>query len=279
MEGTFLKFFLRPYRCRDCNARFVGLRKGVKSLLKGLALSGIIILILYFVISVLIMTAKKSGIAASGSSDFLRNMRLAEQGETDAQFNVGLMYLNGTGTNKDSLKAIQWLERAAKKGNTDAMYHLGRYYADPERLKTHRDRQRGITLIRRAAEQGHVEAQYLLGMLYYKGTGVIQDFEEGVRWIRKAADRGMTDAMYQMGLLCLTGRGVDKDYVQSYVWFNVSAAQGRDEAATQRKLVAETLSIDELIEAQRRSRNFKPVSAEDRIDTSDEHIPESGVSH
>lgn len=235
-------------------------------------------LILYFVIFFLNIPSKKSDVSAASNRDFLRNMRLAEQGETIAQLNVGLMYLNGTGTDKNHREAVQWLERAAKKGNPVAMYHLGKYYADPERLKIHRDRPRGIKLIRRAAEQGQVEAQYLLGMMYYGGTGVIQDFEEGARWIRKAADRGMTDAMYQMGIVCLTGRGVAKDYIQSYVWFNVSAAQGREEAVAQRKLVAENLDLDELLEAQRRSRNFKPVSAEDTKDTSDEHIPESGVS-
>ena len=240
-------------------------------LLKGMALSGVFMLILSIVIFVLIMASKKAEVAAEGDSDFLINIRLAEQGETVAQLNVGLMYLNGSGTNKNHHEAIRWLQQAAKKGNTDAMYHLGKYYLDSDRL----DRPRGIKLIKQAAEQGQVEAQYRLGMLYYKGFGVIQDFEEGAKWILMAADRGMTDAMYQMGLLYLTGRGVDIDHIQSYVWFNIIAAQGMEVAVKQRDLLSETLNLDDLLEAQRRSRNFKLVSEKD---TSDRLITDRDLS-
>jgi hypothetical protein len=269
MQGPFSKIFLQTYRCRDCRVRFIGLQRGVSFLLKGIALSGAFVLTLSVIIIVLITASRKSAVVSADSGDFLRNLRRAGQGETAAQLNVGLMYLNGKGTDENHREAVLWLEKAAGKGNAAAMYHLGKYYSD-------HDRPGGIKLIRQAAEQGQVEAQYRLGMLYYRGTGVIQDYEAGAGWVRRAADRGMTDAMYQMGLLCLTGKGVAVDHLQSYVWFNLAAAQGRKEAVKQRELVAGALSLDELVEAQRRSRNFRPVLEQD---TPDELIANRGTSH
>ncbi|MEB0141259.1 tetratricopeptide repeat protein, partial [Undibacterium sp. CCC2.1] len=41
----------------------------------------------------------------------------AEAGHDKAQFNLGVMYLNGIGVVKNKLLAIYWLERAASLGN------------------------------------------------------------------------------------------------------------------------------------------------------------------
>jgi hypothetical protein len=50
--------------------------------------------------------------------------RLAEQGNAAAQLDLGLMYRDGKGVNKDPKKAAKWFTEAAEQGFTPAQYHL-----------------------------------------------------------------------------------------------------------------------------------------------------------
>ena len=72
------------------------------------------------------------GIAAYNQNDYgtaLREWRpLAEQGDADAQLNLGFMYDNGYGVPQDYTKAITWYRRAAERGNKRAQYNLGLMY-------------------------------------------------------------------------------------------------------------------------------------------------------
>lgn len=52
----------------------------------------------------------------------------AEEGNADAQFNLGRMYANGLGVPQDDSLAIEWYRKAVKQGQPDALYNLGRMY-------------------------------------------------------------------------------------------------------------------------------------------------------
>jgi TPR repeat protein len=54
---------------------------------------------------------------------------LAEQGDTDAQHNLGWMYGNGKGVLKDYKQAVKWYQKAADQGGADAQHNLGVMYA------------------------------------------------------------------------------------------------------------------------------------------------------
>jgi len=49
----------------------------------------------------------------------------AEQGDSSAQVNLGMMYDNGRGTPKDDKQAVYWYTQAAEQGNVDAQFNLG----------------------------------------------------------------------------------------------------------------------------------------------------------
>ena len=46
--------------------------------------------------------------------------RAAEQGDSDAQFNLGVCYDEGNGVEQSYSKAAYWYERAAEQGNSNA---------------------------------------------------------------------------------------------------------------------------------------------------------------
>lgn len=72
------------------------------------------------------------GVAAIGKGDFkvawMELQPLAEQGNADAQFNLGLMYFNGTGVAQDDQAALKWFRLAADQGHAFAQFALGNLY-------------------------------------------------------------------------------------------------------------------------------------------------------
>lgn len=56
----------------------------------------------------------------------------AEQGDLEAQYNLGLMYANGEGVAENNAEAAKWFRKAAEQGDVTAQYELGVMYANAE---------------------------------------------------------------------------------------------------------------------------------------------------
>lgn len=81
---------------------------------------------------------------------------LAELGDAEAQYNLGVLFDEGAGVEQDLACAIRWYEKAAT--------------------------------------QGFIDAQTNLGMMYYHGHGVDRDYRAATHWFRQAADQGDEEA-------------------------------------------------------------------------------------
>ena len=80
----------------------------------------------------------------------------AEQGDSVAQYNLGLKHARGKGIDQNFIEAFKW-------------YRL-------------------------AAEQGNSTAQYALGVAYLAGEGVVQDYRQVHMWFNIAAANGDEEA-------------------------------------------------------------------------------------
>jgi hypothetical protein len=102
--------------------------------------------------------------------------------------------------------------------------------------------------------------------MYYKGQGVPQDYTQAVRWLRLAAGQGIDVAQNQLGLMYYKGQGVPLDYTQAHVWLNLATSNitngGDDQKkyAEARDLVAMDMTPQQIAEAQRRAREWKPTT-------------------
>ena len=71
----------------------------------------------------------QKGLTAHESGDYATALRewkpLAEQGDSDAQFNLGQMYYYGRGVPRNYKTAVKWFRLAAEQGDADAQYNLG----------------------------------------------------------------------------------------------------------------------------------------------------------
>ena len=59
----------------------------------------------------------------------------AEQGQEEAQFNLGYMYQYGQGVKQDYFKAVEWYQKAAELGDALAQYNLGYMYANGQGVR------------------------------------------------------------------------------------------------------------------------------------------------
>ena len=81
--------------------------------------------------------------------------------------------------------------------------------------------------------------------------------------VRVLAEQGDAAAQTNLGGKYATGRGVSQDYVEAHIWSDLAAAQSsgglRDQAVRNRDIFAEFLTADQIAEAQRRAREWKPT--------------------
>ena len=106
---------------------------------------------------------------------------LAEQGNAEAQANIGLMYELGQGVNKDFVEAFKWYQSAATQGTAWAQTNLGFAYANGRGTK--KDDNEAAKWLRSAALQGSTRAQEVLGAMYNQGRGIPNSHREAVNWI------------------------------------------------------------------------------------------------
>jgi len=112
----------------------------------------------------------------------------AEQGDMEAQFNLGLMYYDGEGTEVNYEKALYWWEKAAEQGDVRAQFNVGSMYYDGEGTEV--NYKKALYWYEKAAEQGDVDAQFETGCIYYKGEGTKRNKEKALYWWEQAAAQG-----------------------------------------------------------------------------------------
>jgi len=120
-----------------------------------------------------------------------------------------------------------------------------------------------LEIWRPRATQGVAFAQLSVGIMYYSGQGVPQDYGEAAKWYRLAAEQGNATAQSNLGSMYYSGQGVPQNYVQAYMWVDLaasrsSAREDRDEAVSNRNVVASKMSREQLAEAKKLLREWKP---------------------
>jgi len=89
-----------------------------------------------------------------------------EQGDVDAQYNLGIMYYHGEGAPKNHEDALHWFHLAAEQNDADAQYNLGFMYGRGEGTK--KDQVQSIQWFQKAAAQGHDGAREILEKMVKK---------------------------------------------------------------------------------------------------------------
>jgi TPR repeat protein len=165
---------------------------------------------------------------------------LADKGDSEAQYRLGLMYEFGKGFPQDKALAVGWLKRSATTGNPSAQQELGVIYATGDGVQ--KDDAQAVVWFRKAAEQEVPAAQYNLALMLAKGAGIRRDDAQAIAWFRKAADQGYAGAQFKLGVAYENGEGVAADPVAAYANYTIAARGGSPDAAARRDDVGTHLS-------------------------------------
>ncbi len=153
------------------------------------------------------------------------------EGFANADYEVGLMYVNGHGTSQDYEKGAHWLKKVANiKGNC--------YF---EGCRTQRD------------------AQYLLATLYYKGSGVTQDYKEAFRLFKEAAFRNHGMAQFAVGDMYYLSQGISQDIVMAHMWMSIAANNNTAKAEKARATIAKNMTSSQIKKSQLQVKAWAPL--------------------
>lgn len=149
----------------------------------------------------------------------------AEQGFYKAQHELGVSYLRGYGVKQKISESMKWFQLAAEQGNPGSHYQIGYiyYYVKKDYLKA-----KNFFLF--ASEHGIAGAEVHLGHMYANGIGVEQDYSLAFKWFERAAKKNNPTAQYRLAQLHLGGRGTVLDENKAEKWFTLSAENGKVDA-------------------------------------------------
>jgi TPR repeat protein len=129
-----------------------------------------------------------------------------------------------------------------------------------------RDYSEAARWYRRAAANGNAMAQATLGDMYYYGRNLPQDFVAAVYWWQFAADQGVGLAQLNLSVMYANGDGTERDYVKAYMYANLAVArlppgEDHDIALKNRDMIARAMTREQVAEAQRLAREWRPAAA------------------
>src|ERR1700734_715276 len=135
--------------------------------MRRLSLSPILLILAAVLAAIPALADFQAGLDAYQKGDYVGAAKewrpMAEAGDPIAQFNLGLLYLDGHGVPQSSVEAANWF--------------------------------------RRAAEQDYAQAQHNLGAMYGSGQGVKRDYVQAYKWLNLCAAKGNSGCVTQRDLI------------------------------------------------------------------------------
>jgi TPR repeat protein len=175
------------------------------------------------------------GVSAEARKNGVNFTALAEQGNVEAQFRLGIKYGSG-GKDRNDAEARKWLKKAAEQGHIIAQYQMGiisGWYNPPN----HKEAEFWLA---KAVAQGHPDAVYYYKYMrrpQEKPTKTKYSAEERINHrdaLIDKAEQGGADAQLQIALWHLANQRLDgSSKTKANKWLKKASDQGHMEAQFQ----------------------------------------------
>ncbi len=146
-------------------------------------------------------------------------------------YTIAYIYENGLGTSKDNNQAIQWYQKAAKKGNDIAMGKLADLFVQKD------DYQNAMFWMEKTFDNSDrkdlrlINAK-MLSHLYKNGIGTTIDYDKALFWFEKAIENSYditkdAETMVELAGMYSNYRSKQyKDYTKARYWYEKAANLG-----------------------------------------------------
>ena len=208
----------------------------------------------------------QAGVKAYDAGDYAAAIAewrpLADQGNLEAQFGMGIIYENGRGIGRDYTEASSWYTMAAEGGHPGAQFNLGNMYQ--QGLGVEKDPKKAVYWWTLAAAQGLSEAQLNLGIAYHRGDGVAVDQDEALAWFVRAAESGNPMGQFSAGYAFEIGLGTEPDIAKARAYYIEASQAGVQQAVT--RLAALGPPTDDELAAQETAEETVVETVEERTE-------------
>ncbi len=153
--------------------------------------------------------AEKAYIAEDYSKAFELFEPLANAGNDDAQYYMGIMYHFGDGVRQSYEKAYEWYLKSAEAGDLDSQYRVATLYEDGDGIRE--DKNKAFNWFLKSAQQGHKTSQFKVAFYSDDGSIIDQDYEQAAYWYQKAGEQGDPTSLAYLGELYQNGKGVSEN--------------------------------------------------------------------
>ena len=155
--------------------------------------------------------------ACGPSSDFKATLTKAKAGDSQAQLDVGLLYLRGTAVSQSDTEGVNW--------------------------------------VKQAAQSGLAAAQRTYGLMLRDGAGANRNPAQGREWLEKAAHQN--DAAAQAELAGMLGVfSPPFEPIEAMKWALLAEKNGATNGAALQKIIAVQLTASQLAEARSKASEF-----------------------
>ena len=156
----------------------------------------------------------------------------ANEGDSQAQFHVALMYHKGlNGVPKDLEQANKYYKMAAAQGNEKAQCNLAFNIQKGDGIG--RNPKMANDLYKKSADSGYAIAQFNYAYNLYNGIGIERNVEEANKYYKLSADQGHPGAQYCYASNLIKGNGVGKNVELANEYLKKSAEKGYAHAQVQ----------------------------------------------
>ena len=131
-------------------------------------------------------------------------IRDAENGNRDAQTQLGYHYTYGRGVEQSERKAFDWFKKAADQKDPEAMQETALCYLYG--TGTAVNQYVAFKILNSKELKNDSDAVYELWHCYYNGWGTNPNEKEAMRHLKQAAYDGCEDAIFDLGRMYLDGR-------------------------------------------------------------------------
>lgn len=141
---------------------------------------------------ILMVLAKRDEENVNRGEEFIRHS--ANQGNVNAQYELGLIYLRGSSTlHVDTEEAVRWFKKASEKEHLPSLNILGYIFStgsSDKKIKINEEE--AIKYWKIAADKGFSEAQYNLANLYLKKANELWEI---------SASKGFQKSKYMLNVM------------------------------------------------------------------------------
>jgi len=155
--------------------------------------------------------------------------KAAELGHEKAQYEMGVLFLNGKWVEKDESKALEYFQLAANQNYPEAYYQLG--YCYEHGYGTERDLKYAAKMYHKGADLENSDCYVKLYRFYVLGRGVERDYVKSLEYAKKASDAGNLDGKAYYGSNLMYGMPLDRSIINKEEGMKLykESAEGKSE--------------------------------------------------